>query len=227
MKENDTYDLSNVDPDDISEILQKVEKSFHIQFKYRELESVKNFGELCDIIEHKVNGIQSEACATQQAYYRIREAIALVQEIDKVSITLESKIEDLFPRHDRNKKIRALQQQLGIAFDILSMQAWFSWLIAGGVIGSLLFFFFQWQVAVTGILFFIAIGRLAGKFFSKELQLNTVRQLTEKLSREHYIDLRRDASTINRNEIAQKVKELFKADLVLEDHLLTREATFS
>lgn len=226
MKDNDTYDLSNVDPDDISEILVKVEQSFDIRFGCRELENVENFGALCDIIENKVNGIHVDNCSSQQAYYKIREAIALVQGINKAFITLESKVEDLFPRHDRNKKIRALQQQLGISFDILGMQAWFTWLILGGIIGSLLLFFFQWQMAIIGLLLVTMAGWLAGKFFSKEFKLDTVRQLTEKLSREHYVALRRTPASINRNEIAGKVKELFEADLSFEDYQLTKDASF-
>lgn len=226
MKVSDTYDLSNVDPDDISEILRWVEKSFDIRFGCRELENVENFGALCDIIENKVNGIHADNCSSQQAYYRIREAISLVQSIDKASITLDSKLEHLFPRYDRNKKIRALQRQLGISFDILGMQAWFTWLILGGGIGSLLLFFFQWQIAIIGFLLITMAGWLAGKFFSKELKLDTVRQLTEKLSREHYVALRRNPASINRNEIAGKVKELFKADLSFEDYQLTKDASF-
>lgn len=226
MSDSDKYNLSNVDPDEISDILLKVENSFDIQFKQTELEGVDTFGALCDLIERKVNGIHSVGCSTQQAYYKIREAIASVQEIDKTAITLDSKLQLLFPRHDRNKKIRRLQQKLGISFEILSMQGWFAWLIFGGIVGSNLLFFFQWQMAVTGLILFIATGWFTSKFFSKELELDTLRQLTEKLSREHYVALRRNPASINRNEIARKVKELFKADLAFEDHQLTRKASF-
>lgn len=227
MSDSDKYNLSNVDPDDISDVLLKVENSFDIQFKQTELEAVDTFGALCDLIERKVHGIHSEGCSTQQAYYKIREAIASVQGIDKAAITLDSPLQLLFTRDDRNRKIRRLQQQLGISFDILNMPTWFAYLISGGIVGALLSFFFLWQAAVTGLTFFITTGWLAGRFFSKKLTITTVRQLTEKLSREHYRALRRNPATINRSEITNKVKELFKADLAFEDHLLTREATFN
>jgi len=87
-------------------------------------------------------------------------------------------------------------------------------------------FFFRWELALGGLVTFIAIGWTANKFFAKELELVTVGQLAEKLTRENYRKSRRDSSTINRNEIAQKVRELFQHDLGLESSVLTREATF-
>ena len=41
MNEFDTFELSNVDPDDISDVLVKVEKSFGFKFGNTELKDVK------------------------------------------------------------------------------------------------------------------------------------------------------------------------------------------
>jgi hypothetical protein len=49
MTDLDTYELFNVDPDEISDVLVKIQKSFGFQFGDTELKDVKTFGELCDI----------------------------------------------------------------------------------------------------------------------------------------------------------------------------------
>ena len=113
-----------------------------------------------------------------------------------------------------------------MSLDILDIKAWLGWTILMGVAISLIMFFFRWQFALGGLLFFIAVGWTAYKFFAKEFNLKTVRQLTEKLARENYQKSRRNSSSVNRLEVSDKVKELFMADLDLEDAALTRQATF-
>ena len=58
------------------------------------------------------------------------------------------------------------------------------------------------------------------------MDITTVGELSEKIAREHYRKVRRNPATINRNEVTKKVKELFIADLDLEEEVLTKEATF-
>lgn len=74
--------------------------------------------------------------------------------------------------------------------------------------------------------FSILFGWATIKFFATELEVRTVRQLAEKLSREDYLKVRRNSATANSNEIVQKVKEIFSKDLDLEESILTRQATF-
>ena len=45
--------------------------------------------------------------------------------------------------------------------------------------------------ALAGLLLFIAVGWTANKFFAKEFEIKTLRQLTEKLARENYVAVRR------------------------------------
>jgi hypothetical protein len=48
----------------------------------------------------------------------------------------------------------------------------------------------------------------------------------DKIAREHYLKSRRISATANQEEIAQKIKELFIADLGIEEHQFTRQASF-
>ena len=56
------YELKNIDPDDISDLLVKVEKSFDIKFGDTELMHISTFGELCDHIANKIQLDNSNAC---------------------------------------------------------------------------------------------------------------------------------------------------------------------
>ena len=218
--------LRNIDPDDVADVLMKVQKTFDFKFGDTELRDVKTFGELCDIITAKVQGDDVENCTTQQGFYKLRNAIAATLLIDKHLITPATALQQLFPRHHRRQNIKNLQHKPGISVDMLDIKKWLGRTIFIGIISSLVMFFFRWEFALGGLVAFIAIGWTANKFFAKELKLTTVGQLAEKLTRENYRKSRRDSATINRNEIAQKVKELFQHDLGLESSVLTREATF-
>jgi hypothetical protein len=49
--------------------------------------------------------------------------------------------------------------------------------------------------------------KLAGRF-GKEMHVKTIGDLAEKIAREHYLKCRRDASTVNKNEVSEKLRQL-------------------
>ena len=85
--------------------------------------------------------------------------------------------------------------------------------------------FIFWQAGLIGLVFSIICLFLATKF-GNELDLLTVGQFADKISREYYLKSRRISTTANKKEIAQKVKDLFIAELGIEEHQLTRQASF-
>ena len=221
-----TYELCNVDPDDVSDVLVKVEKSFAFKFGSTELKDVKTFGELCDIITSKAQGENSNDCTTQQAFYKLRDAFADTLLIDKKSITPDTDLQMLFPRQNRRQKVKEVRIKLEARFDILEIKEWLKWTYFFGIVVSLFMFLFKWQYALSGLAFFSFLGWTLNKFFATEIAAQTIGQFVEKFARENYIEARRNPATINRIEIAKKVKDLFRTDLGLEDKTLTREATF-
>lgn len=226
MSDFNTYELCNVDPDDISDVLVKVQKSFGFKFGETELKDVKTFGELCDIITSKIQGDTVNDCTTQQAFYKTRNAIANTLVIDKNSITPDTDLQTLFPQQNLRQKAKEVKIKLNSQFDILQIKEWLKWIYFVGIIISLFMFFFKWKYALSGLAFFSLFGWTVNKFFATEIATQTVGQFAEKLARENYLKARRDPATINRIEIAKKVKELFKTELDLEDNALTRQATF-
>ncbi len=225
MSDFDTYELYNVDPDDISDVLVKVEKSFDFKFSGTELKDIKTFGELCDIIIDKVQGDNSNDCTTQQAFYKLRDAIADALLIDKKNITPDTDLQKLLPKNIRRQSVKAIEQHLGSKTNVLRPKHSVSGTLAILFIASLIGLITFWQAGLVGLLVSI-IGVAISTKLGKELDLLTIGQFAEKLSREHYLKSRRVTKSVNKSEVAQKIKELFIADLGLEEHQLTRQASF-
>lgn len=226
MTDLSTYKLSNIDPEDISDVLLKIEKSFDFKFGDSELKDVKTFGELCDIITNKVQGANSNDCTTQQAFYRVRTVITDILSIDNSNITPDTVLQQLFPRQKRRQKIKEIEDSLGFKTKILRPKHWITGTLVLAFIVSLIGLFIFWKIGLIFLIISFFGLKLSDKF-GNEFDLKTVGQLTEKITREQYKQVRRNKATINRNEIVLKVKELFKHDLDLEESALTREATFS
>lgn len=224
---NDITKLDNYEDEDIFDVVLKLEKSFGLKFEKDAFYNVQTFGDLCDIFTNKLQGDNSDDCTTQQAFYKVRNAIAATQLIDAKSITLDAKLQDIFPKDNRRQKIKELQDELNITLKILDIKSWLGWTIFIGIVASLITFFFKWQFAITGLLCFIAIGWTAYKFFAKEFELTTVRQLTEKLVTENYVDVRRKKGTINRQEILKLIIDTFSKDLDIDKAYLTRKDKFN
>src|SRR5690606_30292086 len=135
----------------------------------------------------------------QQAFYKVRKAISLTQTFCERNIEPQTKLEDIFPRLNRRQNVKQFQQSIGFPVDILKMKTWLFVTIFIGFVLSLIAFFFSWQIAVSGLTFFTLLTWIASNF-SKELEISTVRELTEKISRENYSLVRRHSGTVNRKE---------------------------
>lgn len=225
MTDLDTYELCNVDPEDISDVLLKVEKSFGFKFGKTELKDVKTFGELCDIIISKAHGDNSNDCTTQQAFYKLRNAIGDTLHLDKIVITPDTDLQKLFPKNIRRHSLREIDRQLGFKTKVLRPRHSITGTLVIILLASFVGLFFYWQAGLIGLTLSILSMNLTTKL-GNELDLQTVGQFAEKISREQYIKSRRNRSTINRNEIEQKVRALFKQELFLDDAVLTKQATF-
>jgi acyl carrier protein len=218
--------LNNVDPEDIGDVLVKIEKSFNIRLDDTETKDVKTFGKLCDIVVEKVKQTNHDSCTTQQAFYKIRNAINSTISPPKELIKPQTKLADIFPRDTRLQVIAEIEKEMGFKINLLQPRQGIVGTFAFVLLASLSGFFFQQPVmALAGMLIATTGLMLAGKF-GKELKVKTLGDLAEKVAREHYLKCRRDTATVNRAEISQKIKELFTAELYMEPSVLTRDAKF-
>lgn len=223
---NQGINLNNVDPDDLGEVLVKIEKSFNISLEDTSVKEVKTFGKLCDIVVEKVKHVNNESCTTQQAFYKIRNAINSTVTAPREMVKPQTRLEDIFPRDNRIVVINEIEKEMGFQLNLLQPKQGVIATFAFVLIASLAGFFFEPVMAAVGLIIALAGFALAGRF-GKELKVKTLGDLAEKVAREHYLKCRREAATVNQAEIAQKVKELFTHDLYLEPAVLTRDARFN
>jgi hypothetical protein len=216
--------FKNVDPLDIADVLTKIERSFNITLDNEGLEKATTFKSLCDLITSKINQEHADTCTTQQAFYKLRCAIANVTVAEKCSITPNSRLSKLFPREDRLRVMAEIEQELGFETRLLQPKGWVIGFFVLTLLASSIGFFFKWEIAAAGCLASVLGLKLAGKF-GKEIHLKTVGDLANKISRESYVKARRNP-TVNKNEIEQKVRELFAHELNLEPILLTKRSQF-
>ncbi|MEO7213236.1 hypothetical protein [Mucilaginibacter sp.] len=218
--------LNNFDAEDIGDVLLKIEKSFDIAFADNDLKEAKTFGALCDVVVAKVKHAQADSCTTQQAFYKLRSAINAKNPTEKYLVKPQTKLCELFPRDNRIEVVADIEAEMGFHMNLLQPKPWVVWMFGLLLVGSVALFWINSTVATLGLIVSIAGLRLAGRF-GKELKVKTIGDLAEKIAREHYLKCRRDASTVNRAEIVQKVKELFAESFHLELSVLTKEAKFA
>lgn len=219
------YKLKSIDLADINGVLVKIQRSFNIKLDNEGLKNADTFGSLCDLIINKISLEHEETCTTQHAFYLLRNSIAASTGKDKRSLTPHTRLSSLFPRESRLQMIQEIEQSLGFDVKLLQPKQWMLAVFSLAFIGSLVGCYFNWEVGIAGILASVAGHKLAGKF-GKEIHLKTVGDLASKISRESYLKSRRNSYTINKNEIEQKVRELFADDLGLQPVLIRRESQF-
>ena len=217
------YKLDNIDPEDIEDLLVKVEKSFNIKFVGNELVGLSTFGEVCDHITNKIELDHSENCTKQQAFYKLRNAISSTLNID--NIKTDTLLAEILPRQNRISAVPQIENKLGFKLSFLRPTYFVSGTLLIVLLASFVGLFINWKFGLSGILFSVA-GFLIADKFGKEIDIRTVGELTEKMARENYLNSRRNPATFNKNEIENILKEWFSKDLDLDKTMLSRDAKF-
>jgi hypothetical protein len=218
-------ELKYVDPDDINDLIPKIEKSFNIQFEANELQHISTVGELFDRVLGKMTLAKSTDCTSQQAFYKMREAFASLFNINKENFTTDTLVASILPPKNRRSNVKKLETYLGIKLNILNPPQWLSTSIIILFLLSIVMLFFNWKIAELGIIVSICATRVANKM-GNEIQLKTVGELVNKMTSENYLKSRRDSTTYNKQEIERTLIDLFSSELLLDKSKLTRDARF-
>ncbi|MEO3403031.1 hypothetical protein AAFN85_03955 [Mucilaginibacter sp. CAU 1740] len=210
MKVNSANDqainLKSVDPEDMNDVLVKIEKSFNISLNDTPANEVQNFGKLCDVVVEKVKKT-NDGCTTQQAFYKLRNAIHASAGHDNDIIKPQTKLTDLFPRDSRIEAIAAIEEEMGFEIKLLKPKQWIVNAFTMLLVVSFVFAFYYLAIGIAGIIVAGLGLQLAGRL-GKEMHIKTIGDLAEKIAREHYIKCKREASAVNKNEVSEKLKQL-------------------
>ena len=215
-------ELKDIHAEDIEELLFLIEKSFDIK-----IDDIKisTFGELCDYIANKIQIEHSEDCTSQQAFYKLRDAISSKFKIDSQIISTNFPLIDLFPRKNRRTMVAELEKYLGFQLNILRPPHWITIILVVLFLVSFVGLFFNWQIGLSALAISIGGIRVSNKY-GKKLKVKTVGQVAEKMTRENYQKSRRNSNTFNKKEVEKVLTNWFCNDLYLDRSKLTREAKF-
>lgn len=219
------YDLTNIDSDDLEDLLGKIETSFGIRFFDNELVDIITFGQLCEHIANKIEFNNVDDCTSQQAFYKLREAIFFTLNVEDKTILPSLRLADILPRKSRRTNINKLEDYLGFKLNILRPPNWLISTLTLMSLASIIGFFIQPQIGLLAILLSFVGFRLANRF-ENELELETIGDLSKRMTRENYLKSRRNPDTINKSEIEKILTEWFSNYFDIDKSKLTREATF-
>jgi hypothetical protein len=183
------------------------------------------FGQLCDHIANKIQLDNSDDCTSQQAFYKLRNAISSTLQFDNKTITTDFPLVKLLPRQSRRVRTKKLEKHLGFKLNILRPPHWVTGTFVILLLASIVEIFFNWQIGLFGLLFSIAGLWVANKI-GNELDLQTVGQVAEKMTRENYLKSRRNPKTFNKKEIEKVLTDWFSHELYINKNKLTRDAKF-
>lgn len=221
------YTLQNVDPDDITlDIIPEIEKSFDFKFINLELAGVKTFGDFCDAVSAKVIAKDVDDCTTQQSFYKVRQSVASVTNIDIKTLTPATNLSALFPLRNRRKQIAKVQTALGFKLKILQPKQIFVLLGAGLFITSLITLCFNWHLSIPEMFAAILILKISARL-GRQFTVATLGELAKKAAADYYFKVRRMPNTVVRQEIEALIAVRFCEGLGLDKEVLTRDALFA
>ena len=217
------------DGDEYDDLLKEVEESFDIKFEIidgkHETHNIKTFGALCDLVLEKINLPNINDSTHQQAFYKLRNAIARIKNIDRKEIGIKTKLSELFPRQGRKKNIKDLEFELGFNLKVLRPFIFIEVIILFLFLGSIVFLFINYIWGLEMLALFFIFNTIAFRT-GKEFNCQTVGDLAKKITKENYKKTRRNPKTINEQEVIRQLKHIFGDGYLSEGEEITRETEF-
>ena len=218
------YKFDNADLENIEDLIPSIEKMYKINFEENELAELANFDEFCEKIVAKINLENVDNCTTQQAFYKLRKSIVDLGIAEKNELNTETKLKEIFPRKNRRKIVKSLEKNIGFELNLINPPQIISISLFILILVSIVFLFINFKIAILGIIISVLGFKLAYRF-GKEIEMNSFRELVEKITTENYLNVRSDKNTINRKELKNVMRDWFADNLGIEKSEL-KQATF-
>ena len=222
MKNNklDTYELENIE-----DSIPTIEEMYKFKFQDGEIENVKNIEEFCDLIITKIDFENIESCTTQQAFYKLRKSLIEEKIADKEKIKLETKIDQIFPRKNRIKLVKKVENNIGFKLNVLQAPKFISYTLVLIFIISFVSLFINFKIGILGIAISV-LGFYLSNLFGKELEIETLKELVEKITSENYLKVRTQKNTVNKSELKKILTDWFVENSGIEKDKL-QNSTFA
>jgi len=213
--------FKHTDQENILDVIELAERSFGADLSPVYNTRVSTLGEFVDLMHQYTPGESATDCTTQQAFYRLRTSLAIISGANPSTIRPDTALADLIPLANRRQVVAKLDHELGIATELLVPRQWLVTSLACLLLISLAIIGPAWPYGLLG-LFLYSLGVWWSYRTTTTLSVTTVGQLAQKLSREHYRAVRRNATTVNRSELESFLLDLFSHELSIPRQQLTR-----
>jgi acyl carrier protein/uncharacterized membrane protein len=214
----------NIDPEDVEDVLLKIEQSFDIKFKTEEFKNARTFGDFNAVILSKISGENANDCTSQQAFYKLRTAILMLNN-SEIDINPQTSLAAIFPSETRKQSIRNLEEKIDIKLDILMPKLLIVRLLTLFLIVSFITLFIKPTYGFVGIILSIILFEIAYKM-GDEFSVYTMGDLANRMAKYNYKKSRRNPLTMNLEEIETQIKTIFETHLGLDKDELSDETVF-
>jgi hypothetical protein len=216
MKNNklDTYELENIE-----DCIPTIEEMYKFKFQDGEVENVNNIEEFCDLIITKIDFENIESCTTQQAFYKLRKSLIEEKITHKEKIKLETKLDQIFPRKNRIKLVKKVENNIGFELNVLQPPKFISYTLVFIFIISFVSLFINFKIGILGIAISV-LGFYLSNLFGKELEIETLKELVEKITSENYLKVRTQKNTVNKSELKKVLTDWFVENSGIEKEKL-------
>jgi hypothetical protein len=210
----DIYEIENLE-----DCIPSIEEMYKFKFVDGEIQNVKNFDEFCDLIISKIDFENIESCTSQQAFYKLRNSLIEEEIFEKEKIKLETKLKELFPRKNRIELVKRVENNIGFKLNILFPPKFISYTLVFLSVISLVFLFINFKFGILGIAISI-FGFYLCSWFGKEIEIETLKELVEKITLENYLEVRTQKNTVNKSELKNVITNWFVENAYIEKEKL-------
>lgn len=211
----DTYEIENLE-----DCIPSIEEMYKFKFEKGETQNVKNFDEFCNLIISKIDFENVESCTSQQAFYKLRNSLIEEKITEKENIKLETKLTEIFPRKNRIELVKRVENNIGFKLNILLPPKIIFYTLVLLSVTSLILLFIKFKFGISGIAISI-LGFYLCSWFGKELEIETLKELVEKITLENYLDVRTQKNTVNKSELKSIITNWFVENAGIEKEKLT------
>ncbi len=209
------YPLKDIEYFDLVDFINRVERSFNIKLEDNELSTLSTVGEICAHIVNKIELEDTHDCTSQQAFYKLRESVSKVLQIDKRSIAPQTLLTDILPKSNRRSMVKQIEANLGFDIYVLRAPYWVSVILAATFVASLIILFFNWKIGVVGVIISIIWFKM-NLLVANVLDMKTVGEVAQRMTIENYIKSRRNPNTFNKKELEGILMNLVKEEVLYQ-----------
>ncbi|MGL4583197.1 MAG: hypothetical protein ACRCVU_09460 [Flavobacterium sp.] len=214
-KDKEAYVFKGYALEEVGFTIEDFVKEYDLPLDPVALLKVRNITELIELLVCTFPQTRTEGCTSQQAFYKFRDAIT--KNGGSQDIVPSTLLEEVFPKLNRIENVKEVEEELGFKLSILKPKEYkvlLLWLLF--FILVIFIFYQQFLLAALGI---VVLYFFRGIVFAngEEFRVDTVGEVVEKMSRQNYLDCRRERETINEKEIRSIIIYFFTDKLGLTE----------